>query len=444
MLIREGQHAVHFGEGMTRRDFLRIGGLSAGSVGLTLSELTRLSAQSENHAQACILLFLVGGPSHIDTFDPKPQAPAEVRGPFRPIATRIPGVHLSELLPQLAARMDRLALVRTVYHREAAVHEAGHQLLQTGRLCRLDCEYPHYGAVVSQVYGRRQGIPAFVVVPGPIGNTGISVSHGQSAGFLGAAHEPIYLAPHPPQENSAHWHNDKALLQTYDPAHPRYDASAATNRTSVWMHPGLRRALRLESEPPGLRQRYGAHTFGQSCLLARRLVEAGVRFVTVNMFDTVYDTVTWDCHADGASLASTLEDYRNYLCPMLDQALAALLDDLESRGLLESTLVVAMGEFGRTPVINRRGGRDHHTGAWTIALAGGGIRGGAVVGRTDSWGMYPEERPVSPAEVAATIYSALGIHPQTRLNLPDGTSVPLADAEPVWELFERNPNRKIA
>jgi hypothetical protein len=177
------------------------------------------------------------------------------------------------------------------------------------------------------------------------------------------------------------------------------------------------------------------HTFGQSCLLARRLVEAGVRLVTVNMFETVYDTVTWDCHADGGSLGSTLEDYRRWLGPMLDQTLSALLDDLQSRGMLESTLVVAMGEFGRTPLLNSRGGRDHHTGAWSVLLAGGGIRGGTVIGRTDAWGMYPEERPVSPAELAATIYQLLGISPQTRLTLPDGTSLPLADAEPIRELL---------
>lgn len=435
MLILEGKRAVRFCDGMTRRDFLRIGGLSAGAVGLTVSELAQLTGQANDKEKSCILLFLVGGPSHIDTFDPKPEAPAEVRGPFRPITTRIPGVHVTELFPQLAARLDRIALVRSVYHREAAVHEAGHQLMQTGHLCRLDCEYPHYGAVMSHWYGNKNGVPAFAVVPGPIGNTGISVSHGQSAGFLGSKHEPIYLAPRLPQADLALLDTHKALLTAFDTARRAQESSERAVQASAWLTPSLRRALQLESEPWSLRHRYGIHTFGQSCLLARRLVETGVRLVTVNMFETVYDTVTWDCHADGGSLGSTLEDYRRFLGPMLDQTLSALLDDLEMRGLLEKTLVVAMGEFGRTPVLNPRGGRDHHIGAWTVLFAGGGIRGGAVVGRTDSCGMYPEERPVSPAEIAATIYQALGIDPQTRLTLPDGTITALCDAGPVWELF---------
>ncbi|MCS7015183.1 MAG: DUF1501 domain-containing protein [Gemmatales bacterium] len=435
MLILEGKRAATCCDGITRRDFLRIGGLSAGAVGWTLSELNPLEAANNTSEKSCILLFLVGGPSHLDTFDPKPHAPAEIRGPFRPISTRIPGVQISELFPQLAARMDRIALVRTVHHREAAVHEAGHQLLQTGRLCRLDCEYPHYGAVVAKQRGRRSSLPAFAVVPGPIGNTGISVSHGQSAGFLGAEYEPIYLAPHLPQADLARLDSPAGLLQAFDTAQCRL-ADAPHNETKrAWFTPALRRCLRLDKEPPSLRQRYGEHTFGQSCLLARRLVEAGVRLVTVNMFETVYDTVTWDCHADGASLGSTLEDYRRLLGPMLDQTLSALLDDLEARGLLDNVLVVAMGEFGRTPMLNARGGRDHHTGAWTILFAGGGLRTGQVIGRTDAWGMYPEDRPVSPMEVAATIYRALGIAPHALLHLPDGTAEPLADAPPIGELF---------
>lgn len=436
MLILQGQRAVQFCDGMSRRDFLRVGGLSAGAISLTLNELARLQADS-SQKRSCILLFLVGGPSHLDTFDPKPHAPAEVRGPFRPISTRIPGVYLSELFPQLAQRLDRLALVRSVYHREAAVHEVGHQLLQTGRLCRLDLEYPHYGSVISYLRGRRRGVPAFALVPGPIGNTGISISHGQSAGFLGQEHDPIYLAPLLPECDLAKLDSESALLRAFDLARRQAESrtQAAHASGSPLLTPALRHALRLESEPANLRQRYGLHTFGQSCLLARRLVEAGVQLVTVNMFETVYDTVTWDCHADGGSLASALDDYRHWLGPMFDQAFSALLDDLESRGLLASTLVVAMGEFGRTPVLNPRGGRDHHTGAWSVLLAGPGIRVGQVLGRTDPWGMYPEERPVSAAELAATIYQALGIPPQTRLPLPDGTSLPLADAQPVPELL---------
>ena len=197
-----------------------------------------------------------------------------------------------------------------------------------------------------------------------------------------------------------------------------------------------RRAFDLGSERDDVRERYGRNTFGQSCLLARRLVEHGVRLVTVNMFDTVFSKVTWDCHADGGVLGTTLDDYRKTLCPMFDAAYTSLLDDLHQRGLLESTLVVAMGEFGRTPHLNPRGGRDHWPGVWSILFAGGGIRGGQVVGASDRIGAEPRDRPVNPAEVAATIYQALGLDLRTRLPHVDGRTLPLVEAGVVNELFQ--------
>jgi uncharacterized protein (DUF1501 family) len=177
------------------------------------------------------------------------------------------------------------------------------------------------------------------------------------------------------------------------------------------------------------------NTFGQACLLARRLVEHGVRLVTVNMFDTVFNEVTWDCHADGGALATSLDDYKDTLCPMFDQAYAALLDDLAQRGLLEHTLVVAMGEFGRTPQLNSRGGRDHWPNVWSILFAGGTVRGGQVIGASDRHGAEPKDRPVSPAEVAASVYYGLGIDPGTCLPDAAGRPVPLVEANPVMELF---------
>jgi uncharacterized protein (DUF1501 family) len=197
-----------------------------------------------------------------------------------------------------------------------------------------------------------------------------------------------------------------------------------------------KRAFHIDQEPEALRLRFGMNTFGQSCLLARRLVEHGVRLVTVNMFDTVFNKITWDCHADGASLAATLDDYKETLCPMFDRAYTALLTDLEQRGMLSNTLVVAMGEFGRTPRLNPRGGRDHWPGCWTILFAGAGIRGGQVVGSSDSIGSEPKDRPVSPEEVAATVYAAMGIDGTTRLPGPDNRPISIAQEAPIRELFE--------
>jgi len=193
-------------------------------------------------------------------------------------------------------------------------------------------------------------------------------------------------------------------------------------------------AVDLTRENDDLRRQYGMNTFGQSCLLARRLIEQGVRLVTVNMFDTVFNQITWDCHADGASLPTTLEDYRATLCPMFDQAYTSLLEDLSQRGLLKQTLVVAMGEFGRTPQLNPRGGRDHWPGVWSILFAGAGVRGGQVIGSSDALGGEPKDRPISPQEVAASIYHGLGIDPKIRMQA-ENQSFPLADAEPIAELF---------
>jgi uncharacterized protein (DUF1501 family) len=227
-----------------------------------------------------------------------------------------------------------------------------------------------------------------------------------------------------------------ALLDAVDAAHRRFDADGAAEKAfGLLFSAKTKKAFDLAAEKAPLRDRYGWNTFGQSCLLARRLVEHGTRLVTVNMFDTVFNEVTWDCHADGGSLAVTLDDYRNILCPMFDLAYTALLDDLHLRGLLSNTLVVAMGEFGRTPQLNARGGRDHWPGVWSILFAGAGIKGGQVVGSSDRQGAEPKDRPTSPAEVAATVYRALGINPGTRLPGPDNTPVPLVEARPVEELF---------
>jgi hypothetical protein len=444
MLQFESTKGVHSCDGLTRRDFLRVGALSAGAVSLSLADFHRLHGEgSRGGGINCILLFLVGGPSQLDTWDLKPDAPSEVRGPFRPIRTNVPGISISEHFPQMARIADRYALVRSVHHDAAPIHETGHQFMQTGKLFRHGLDHPHYGAVISHVRGpQASGTPSFVVLPGPIGNTGVSVSHGQTAGYLGAAHEPLLVRVRHGLD-SARQKSPTGLVDAVDSAQRAFeiceeerpaDPTAAQAIHQVFS-PQTKKAYDLTSESADIRQRYGSHTFGQSCLLARRLIEHGTRLVTVNMFDTVFGALSWDCHADGGSLPTTLDDYRNTLCPMFDQTYTALLEDLSQRGMFENTLVVAMGEFGRTPQLNPRGGRDHWPGCWTILLTGGGIRGGQIIGASDSAGSEPLDRPVTPPEVAATIYRALGVDLRTQLPGPDGRLIPLVEAAPINELF---------
>ncbi|MFO0879065.1 MAG: DUF1501 domain-containing protein [Gemmataceae bacterium] len=366
--------------GLSRREFLRTSSLGAGAATLTLAG--GLHAAQPRDLR-CILLFLVGGPSQLDTWDLKPGAPSTVRGPFRPIRTSVPGVEIAETFPRMARLAQHYAVLRSLHHPEAPIHETGQQLLQTGRLCRGDHEQPHFGAVVSHLLGGSSSSPAFALVPGPIVNTGVSLSHGQGAGPLGARHEGAHVVP------------DLRALAT-DPR----------------------------------REAYGQTAFGDACLTARRLLDGGTRVAVVNMFTSVFDTITWDCHADGAALASSLDDYRDTLCPAFDTAYAALLQDLHDRGELDRTLVVALGEFGRTPFLNPRGGRDHWPGVWSALFAGGGIRGGQVIGSSDRLGGEPKDRPTSPAEVVATLYHLLGLDGGLLL---EGS--PLVEAAPIAELL---------
>ena len=341
---------------ISRRDFLRTSAATAAGLAAPGAYATGLAGNSRD--TNCIFLMLVGGPSQLDTWDPKPDAPSDVRGPFRPIPTRTPGVRFTELFPKMAAASDRFAVVRSMHHTAAPIHETGHQLLQTGRLAEDGREAPHFGALMSAAKGERGGVPANVLLPGPIGFTGVNVGHGQTAGDLGPRHEPVGVP------------------------------------------------LGVDDDP--MRPTYGSTTFGDDCLRAARLVERGTRFVTVNMFQTVYDTVTWDCHAAGGSLNSTLDDYRQ-IGGAFDTAYTALLEDLHQRGLLDNTLVGATGEFGRTPYLNRDGGRDHWAGVWSLLLAGAGTPGGTVIGSSDRLGGEPKDTPVGPDWLAATIRGTLGI-----------------------------------
>ena len=343
---------------MNRRNFLQTASATAGSL-LVPAFAASQAPTTAPKADHCILINLVGGPSQLDTFDLKPSAPSNIRGPFRPIATRVPGIQISEILPRLACAMDRVALVRSVYHDEAPIHETGQQLVQTGTLTAPGSDVPHVGAIISHARPSLGGLPGWVVTPGLIQNTGVSVGHGQEVGVAG----------------------QRVVCRTLESVSSGFRASDLEN--------------------------YGDTMVGHGCLTARCLVEQGARFVAVNMFDTVFNQPTWDSHADGASLRTTFGDVRGTVAPAFDLAFTSLLGDLERRGLLSSTLVVATGEFGRTPWINRRGGRDHWPGVWTALFAGGGVRGGQVVGRSDNHGATPVERPVPAAAIAATMMYAL-------------------------------------
>jgi hypothetical protein len=402
------------------------------------------------------MLFLVGGPSQLDTWDMKPNAPAEIRGPYKPIPTNVSGLQISEVFPKMARHADKWALVRTLYHTAAAVHDTGHQMMQTGRLFQGGIEYPHIGCVLSKLRGSKGDVPAHVLLPRPIGNTGGNMPHGQSAGFLGKLYDPFVLNADPSEpsfkvpdmlppeylpaarvDRRRNWREmiDQSVRQFESTPDARLLDSTFHQAYTLMSSAKAREAFDLAKEPEDSRSRYGKNRFGQSCLLARRLIEAGVRFVTVNMFETVFDEITWDIH--GSSPFSPISCYRDLVGPMFDAAYTALLEDLHRRGLLDNTMVVAMGEFGRTPKVNPAGGRDHWPQCWTIVFAGGGVRGGQAVGESDDIGAAPKTRPVSPAEVAATIYHGLGIPLDTELPGASGRPIRLVDhgVEPVHELF---------
>ena len=399
------------GSGPTRRDFLRAGGL--GALGLGLSG--RVAGAAELPAEgAVILLMMVGGPSQLESFDPKPDAPSEVRGPFRSIETAVPGIRVVEHLPEVARRMGRLTLVRSLHHGAAPIHETGLQLIGTGHLCRLDGDHPHFGSLAAQRLGSSGGLPPFAILPGPLGPTGVSVPNGQSPGPLGPSFAPFSLGD--------------------DPASPSFDPRIALDRARRFLDEasGLTSAgapsrsshlaFDLHAERASTREAYGRSTFGQSCLLARRLVESGVRVVVVNMSETVFGRPSWDAH--GSDPFSTFDDYARDLLPAFDRGFSALVDDLDSSGLLDSTLVVASGEFGRTPKVNDRGGRDHWPGAWSALMAGGGTVGGRAIGSTDRTASGPVVRPVALPELVATMAQALGLDPSE-----------IGPARPIVEAF---------
>ena len=422
MFRLDHHQSVEFCDGWRRRDFLH-----AGSIGLlSLSDFLALKARGAVEKDVSVIfLLLVGGPSQLDTWDMKPDAPSHVRGPYRPIRTNAPGVQISEIFPRLARHADKYAILRTLHHEAAAVHDTGHQMMQTGRLFRGGIDEPHLGCVVGHLQGAGESVPSHVVLPRPIGATGGNLPHGQSAGYLGKARDPFVLNADP--SRCRNWRDllDDSVRRVEQHGDERFHDEDFHRAYSVLSSPQARSAFDLSQEAPAARERYGVNRFGQSCLLAKRLVRSGVRFVTVNMFETVFDEITWDIH--GTSPFSPIECYSDQVGPMFDRAFSALLEDLSATGELDRTLVVATGEFGRTPKINPAGGRDHWPQCWSMLMAGGGVQGGRVIGESDATGSAPKDRPVTPAEVAASVYQSVGIRPDATIPGPHGAPVRVVD-----------------
>jgi uncharacterized protein (DUF1501 family) len=444
--------------GTTRRDFLKVGAL--GAVGLTLADYLAAKAAggvaATHDERSVIMIFNLGAPSQLDTFDMKPDAPAEVRGPFKPISTVAPAIQISEIFPLHAKIADRFSLVRSCHHSGAAVHDAGWQVMQTGRVFSGGVNTPHAGAVVSHLRGRKTDLPAFVVLPQTMGRGGGNLPNGQAGGFLGKSHDPFSLMADPSQPNfkvpdllppaeidAPRLERRRKLREIVEASVKDFEASENAQLMDenfsaafrLMTSTKAREAFDLAKEPTAVRERYGMNRFGQCCLLARRLVEAGVRFVTVNTFLTVFDEITWDIH--GTKPFTSIEGMKNIVAPMYDRAYSALVEDLEQRGMLDATLVCNLAEFGRTPRVNPAGGRDHWPQCFTCYFAGGGVQGGRVVGASDPIGAVPADRPVEPADIVATIFHSLGLNLETSLPGPSGRPFPLVDFghHEIHELF---------
>jgi hypothetical protein len=385
----------------------------------------------------------------------KPNAPVDIRGPFRPISTNVPGIHVSELLPRLAQRLDKLAIVRTVHHKHGG-HNSGMYWSIVGQPYPVDStlinpsrtDMPSFGTLVgwlAQRDGYSGAVPPYVITPAPHCDSIKYITPGQFGACLGGKFDPFVFNTDPKSGSSAalslrlsdgvqpdRFRARTSLLddlQNRDinlPADIEADvdihrAKAISMLTSI----DASRAFDLSREPDAVRERYGRHTWGQSHLLGRRLVEAGAKFVTcVNG-----PSIIWDTHLDNFKRLKTR------LVPPMEQAFAALLDDLHERGLLEQTLIVWMGDFGRTPVINKDAGRDHWPQCYSMVLAGGGIRGGQYVGESDAKAAFPRLRPVSPADIHATVFSVLGYDPRLTYRSADGRPIPLSTGEPIRELL---------
>ncbi|MFO0849292.1 MAG: DUF1501 domain-containing protein [Gemmataceae bacterium] len=446
-------------DGLSRREWLRVGGL--GAFGLTLPRL--LQARAANppaKPKACIQLFLLGGPPQHETWDPKPDAPPEIRGDLGVIRTATPGLIVGEYMPQTAKRTGRIAVLRAVQTGDPA-HSSSGYYMTTGRPHApagvenakpgAPNDWPSLGGLVRRLLPGRGSLPAAITLPEQAANDGNLTWPGQDAGFLGRTFDPWLLTGDPSAAGfqvpglglpddvpPARFDGRRTLRDAVDAHFAKLDRTGPpaaydghTRRAyDLIASAAARKAFDLGAEPAAVRDRYGRHRFGQACLLARRLVEAGVPLVRVN-WTRVPDAPNnghWDTHTQNGPAVKKL-------LPLLDASYTALLDDLTDRGLLDSTLVVWTGEFGRTPRLNPAGGRDHWGNVFSVALAGGGVRGGAVVGASDKQAAFPKDGRVRPEDLTATILDTLGVSPDAEIHDTLGRPFPASRGRVLRELF---------
>lgn len=469
-------------DSLSRREFIRVGG--SAMLGISLPQILALEAKASNNidltktgngfgrAKSVILIFLQGGPSHIDIWDPKPEAPSNVRGEFKPIKTKVPGIWLSETMPKLAQQMDKATLIRSVSYTPVGLfnHTAAMYQMLTGETPdkvapsgQLDpptpADHPNVAAHVSKLKPLDQPMLSAVQLPRPLQESNI-IGKGGTAGFLGRAYDPYYLFQDPNGQikfdelelreeiPAPRLQRRASLLKTINESMPELEQAASDYALNEYyskaydliLSQRARNAFDLRQETDQVRDKYGRNTFGQSVLLARRLIESGTRFVQVNWPSVANGnplTTAWDTHA------ANFGPLKDLHCPKLDSALSSLLEELDERGLLDETLVLAIGEFGRSPRLgvstsgnsNAPDGRDHWPYCYTGLMAGAGIGRGQVYGKSDATGSTPLEKPVHPKEILATVYHALGIDPMTTVFNHLDQPRELVQAEPVYKLF---------
>jgi len=469
MLTLQTQTGIRLCDGISRRDCMHVGGLSA--LGLTLPALLQQrQAQAQatggigaafGKAKSVILLMLLGGPPQHESWDPKPDAPAEIRGEFSPISTAVPGIQVGELMPLTARLVDRIGILRGVASGDNAHSSSGYQMLTGQPHLPLNVEnarpgfpndWPVLGGILKQLRQHRRGMPVSVTIPEGIANTGNFPWPGQDGGFLGRPFDPWLITCDPSSPDykipdltlpddmtERRFEGRRDLLRQIDDRLAELDRTPAVSQYQIqtaaaldMLHAaGSRKAFDIAQERDETRNRYGRHRFGQSVLLARRLVEAGVSLVQVNWTTLKGEENfgSWDTHAKNGACC------KKFLMPMMDAAFSALIEDLEQRGLLDETLVCWLGEFGRTPRINGNAGRDHWGPVFSLAFAGAGIRGGTVYGSSDKIGGYPASGKVAPCDVTATIFHALGYRPETEMRDTTGRPLAISRGQVIEPLF---------
>jgi len=434
-------------EGMTRRDFLQVG--LGGTLGLGMCDLLRMQADAKANGKPgsdirCILVWLDGGPSHYETFDPKPDAPEDIRGEFKTIPTSTPGVHFSEVVPNLAKVMDKSTVIRSICHKDPN-HGGGNHYMMTGAPTPVPVAcgafvtfHPSFGSMVSYDRGIRGGLPAYMSLP--------RVSRSGGPNFLGGQHAPFVIDGDPNNKNfrvrdvvlpksisEERAENRRALRKALDRLQRMQDPLANDPTVTfdqfyeqgvdLVTSPQAQKAFDIHQEPEAVREKYGQNDLGQRLLMARRLTEVGVSFVTVYYGG-------WDNHTN------LFERFKGSFMGKLDQGLAALIDDLHERGSAENTMVICLGEFGRTPKVNKDAGRDHWPHAMSVIMSGAGIPGGQIVGATDAKGFYASDNVHSPEDFAASLYTKMGIDPHQTLYQATGRPVRLVNGgKPIKELF---------